>query len=506
MPSITKDLIVLQTDIRFFYQLGGTCPGNTLKYAGQDGQYMNIESATNPIRSIDPIHVQDPKKGGRFRRVGRNRSAPDLPTASVMFLQRRGYLPTQSLKMRVKPVTFYAIAGGAKDLTDFLNGWEHYIKIMSQGEVTEPTENMSAWDSGEQVEDELNFTFDSIYSIGPITFSEKAAATVYSEVKDVAYGELDDGTVAVYAVCDNTIASPGQAPAVYYRTTEGGSFTELAITGAVSTDVPQAIVVMGQYLIVVFDNGTTGGYFYAAIDSDTGVPGTFTKVTTGFVTAKAPKDIYAPDARSIFFVGEGGYIYKSTNITAGVSVLDAGVQTTNQLNRIAGKDEVLVAVGESDTIVYSKDRGRSWSTPTNVSGGGNGLDAVEVVDNKVWWVGDDGGDAYYTTDGGKTAWTNAGLPATVATVQDIVFPTDEVGFIATATSGPAAVIYTTFDGGNTWTATTPRLGSIGTHDRINRIAIPESPENAIRANYLACGGLAGNGSDGVILIGEPVSL
>lgn len=497
----------MQTALRYYYQPGGACYGNGVKYGGKDGQFLNIESATNPLRGIEAINVQDPKTAGRFKRVGRNRSAPDYPTASVQWLQRRGYVPEQLLKARIKPYTFYAISGDTKDLTDFVNGWNNYVKIYSFGELTEANEGGGAWDGGEQIQDEEDFTFERIYVIGPMGFDEKAATQVYSEAVDVVYGSYGDGTEAVYAVTDNTIASAGQAPSIHYTLNAGVTWTEAAITGSVAADSPEAIVIVGQYLVVLFDNTTTGGYYYAEINPDTGIPGTFTKVTTGFVTGKAPKDIYAPDGRSIIIVGEGGYIYKSSNLTAGVVVLDAGGLTTNQLNRVDGtEDGTLVAVGNSDTVLYSPDRGNTWYTSPSATGGAANLNGVAVKDSLEWWIVDASGNAYVTINGGTT-WTDSGvLPATITAAQDVVFITDEVGFILCSTASPAAVIYTTWNGGNDWTAGAPRIIATPTADRFNRLAYPDFPEPAIQTNFVAIAGLAGNGSDGIILLGTPKSL
>lgn len=506
MPKPGKDQIATQDKVRFFYQIGGACPGNAVLYGGVDGQFLNIEDATNPIRSIDTISVQDPKRAGRFRRVGRNRSAPDFPTATVQLLQNRGYYPHQFGEFRTKPVTFYAVVGDTADLSDFLGGWDQYIKIYSFGEATEISEGGGSWDSGEQIQDEPDFTFEAIYSIGSLGFANEGATEVYSSVTDVCYGSLDDGYTAAYALANNTVASAGQAPSVVYRTAKNGAWTNLTITGAASTDVPRAIAVLGKYLIVLFDDGAAGGYFYSEINQDSGVPGAFSKVTTGFVTNKAPADIFAPYARSAFICGEEGYVYKLTSVSAGVTVIEAGVQTTEDLNRIAGTpDGTLVCVGENDTIIFSEDRGNSWSNSTAVTGGGNGLDALEVVDANTWWVGDDSGDVYLTTNKGQV-FTEKVINASLAAIQDIVFPTDEVGFMLGTISGPTAQIWTTWDGGESWTNDRPRILSTPTADRFNRIAFPEETEPAILANYAIIGGLAGNGSDGIVLEMAPKKL
>ncbi len=506
MPKVSKDQVLTQDKIRFFYQIGGACPGNEVLYGGVDGQFLNIEDATNPIRSIDTISVQDPKRAGRFRRIGRNRSAPDYPTATVQMLQNRGYYPHQFGEFRTKPVTFYAVAGDTADLSDFLGGWDQYVKIYSYGEATEISEGGGSWDSGEQIQDEPAFTLEAIYSIGALGFATEGAVEVYSEVIDQVYGTLGDGYTAIYAVSNNVVASTGQAPSIVYRTSKNGTWTNTTITGAASTDVPQAIAVLGKYLVVLFNDGATGGYFYAELNQESGVPGSFSKITTGFVTNKPPTDIYAPNSRSAFICGEEGYVYKLGSVSSGVTVLEAGAVTTQNLNRISGTaDGTLVCVGESDTIIYSEDRGNSWQTSTAVTGGGNGLDALRVVSAGLWWVGDDSGDVYFTTNKGNT-WTEKVINSALTTIQDIVFPTDEVGFMLGTISGPTAQIWTTWDGGESWTKDEPRILSTPTADRFNRISFPEETEHAILANYAVIGGLAGNGSDGIVLEMAPKQL
>ena len=58
---------------------------------------------------------------------------------------------------------------------------------------------------------------------------------------------------------------------------------------------------------------------------------------------------------------------------------DAGNATTNDLSRIHGRDEIIVASGASDTLVYSTNRGESWSTLTSTITGT--IQALWVVDD-----------------------------------------------------------------------------------------------------------------------------
>jgi len=258
---------------------------------------------------------------------------------------------------------------------------------------------------------------------------------------------------------------------------------------------------VGRYLVVLFSDATTGGYFYSEINSITGVPSsTWTKVTTGFVSSKQPNDMWVNNAREVWFAGAGGYIYRSTSITTGVSVLDAGNAVATDLQRIHGSDELIVAVGDGGKVVVSLNRGETFAT-TTADPTANGLQAVSVVGNYLWWTADDNGGIFYSQDQGAS-WTTASFPSTVNEVFDILFVTPEVGYISTATSDPTATLYATMDGGYSWTTTDPRILNFPVFDNGLRLAAPNVSNTNTVVNNLAIAGLAGDGSDGIILVGK----
>ena len=517
MAKPGKDRILTQKHIRFFIQPGGSAPNNPLKYSGISGTYLNVESVANPIRGgISPVNVHDPRQVGRYQQVADKIEAPDFASSTVQFLQRREALPEHLTTLSDCDATIYQVVGDCKDLSDFLNGWSAYIKIMSNGSVTDVEEAGGAWDSDEQLQDDLSYTWDKVYNTGKMSFGEKASTNVFSEVIDIVYGSRvqcgkcgpsDNGTKLIYAVTNNTGGSAGEAPSVFYSNDSGATWTQSLITVSVFTDVPTAIDIVGRHLVVLFDDGAAGGYFHSEIANITGVPSTtWTKVTTGFVSAKAPQDIFVQSASLFWVCGDGGYIYKGTNITSGVSVNNAGDATTTDLNRIHGLDEIIIAVGDSGVSIVSLNRGDTFATvAVSPTPGMNDLTALYVKDDFEWWYGNADGGLFYSLDQANT-WTTVTLSGTVSAINDIVFATSEVGWVSTVNGDPTATIHATFNSGVDWTTSTPRIQNLPTFDRANRLAVPLVPNFNVAANFLAVGGLAGDGTDGIILLASAPTL
>ena len=53
-------------------------------------------------------------------------------------------------------------------------------------------------------------------------------------------------------------------------------------------------------------------------------------------------------------MGDGGYIYRSRDITAGVAAVVTGTLTSANYRRIHGMDSTIVAVGESGQVTPPK--------------------------------------------------------------------------------------------------------------------------------------------------------
>lgn len=504
MPDINADEVVMYAHKRHFIQFGGAQPGNVVQYAGQDAQYMFVDGVGVPeTGGVTPEFAPDPRRPGAWRLIARSIAPPDLASASLVMLEKHGAIPRQLQRIGCK-FNLYEPTGPCQDLSDFLRGWTDYVLIYSGALVNDKDlGTRTSRDSDGVIQDTLSLTLADVYPIGSLAFGEKGAAQVEREVIDVVYGttvscQCVDGTEYIYAVESYAAGSPGLPSEVVYTVDGGGIWTNIAIDGIGATELALAIEIVGKYLVVLGDDN----YYWAEINYKTGVPGAFTQVNNGIVGAGSPTDIYVLSPREVFFCGDGGYIYKATDITAGVTVIDAGDATPENLNRIDGVDETVIAVGDNGAVIKSSNRGNTWATTTASPEAASVIRALAVLDDDRYWIGiENTGTVYYTLDGGET-WTGQAFTGSGAgVVRDIIFVNDDIGYFAHNTSTPdVARIFATWNGGVDWLMGDPRMVNLPVFDWAGRLAAPDA-DAGIAANNLAVAGLSGGGVDGILLLG-----
>jgi photosystem II stability/assembly factor-like uncharacterized protein len=513
MPLMTIDEVVTEGHIRFWLQFGaevGAAPTNEMLYAGTDTQYLRIGEVTAPVRGdITPINVPDPHRLKRFRRAGKMEEPPDLPTFPVAFLQKHGSIPRQLYNLGDCPVTLYRLVGTCKDLGDFEKGWTDYVLIHSNAIATERTlGGVGAFDSDDQIEDEVNFTADAVYPVGRLSADVELDEATYASVTsiDAVYGTPDtcsscrEGTEHIYAVGSN-----GTSHNVYYTLDSGATWNVLSLEVSATT-TPTAITIAGNYLIVTYDGGgaAKGGYFLSVIDSTSGIPGTATKIDNGFVVGEAVNDVWALSPRRVFFAADAA-IYKSVNLANGATVVESSAADFLRIDgvRQSGGGSVIVAGDNAGGVAYSLDDGETWTDATSPGGQ---ITAIAVLSDKRIWVATDDPTLQFTSDLGQT-WTDFDLPqpdGAILSIVDIIFATDEVGYITAGVEGTGAGqydLYATINGGEMWTVGESRFtGTQHFSITMGRIAVPESESAAINANNL----LAAAGADGLYIYSSGV--
>lgn len=500
---------VTQANIRAFVQRGGPGPNNDLMFGGAGEQYLMVGDISAPDRGgVNAINVQSPTAFGVWARTGYTTDPPDIPSNTITFRQKKWGPPWYRLQLNC-PINIYEVIGECKHPQDIINGWE-MMSVLSRGLSTDKTfAGRTPFDTEETSTAEIGFSWaGGTYDIGPITLGEAASVEVTTEVVGVVYGSnqqcgncgpVDDGTRRAYALQQTSGGSSAAVAVVKYTLDYGATWTDSAITGLGVGALATAIRVVGQYLVVLVSG--ENAYYISQLNRYTGAPGTWSKITAGFVATKTPNDMYVANPSRVYFVANGGYIYQSTDLLSGVEVLSAGGATTNNLLRIHGQGQYLVAVGASNTILKSSDYGRTWaSTTASVTGT---LQAVAVKGALEFWVGTSAGGVSYTENGGES-WSTKTLPGSaVAAIYDIVWATAEFGYIAATRTGPTGTIFALMFGGEAiHEAPCSRLPQAPSYGRPNRIAVPQVSDPMVAAGNIAVGGLAGNLTDGVIYLGR----
>jgi photosystem II stability/assembly factor-like uncharacterized protein len=216
-------------------------------------------------------------------------------------------------------------------------------------------------------------------------------------------------------------------------------------------------------------------------------------VTTGYVVGKGATAAVVLNPNLILIAAQGGYVYKCTDITTGVSVVSDGTLSAQNLNAIHSDGQNVVAVGASNVILYSTNQGTTFSLKTGPAVG-VALTTVYVRNATQWWVGCANGTLYYTVDAGTT-WTQKVLPSqsTLSYVNDIAFSPDfpEHGALVVQTA-TTAIIYRTFTGGRIWSDQAAYIGQLSGVEKFNAVALCGT------GNIIA-GGKVSGGTDGVIM-------
>lgn len=365
-------------------------------------------------------------------------------------------------------------------------------------------------DGAAHVDESTDISFGEFYEVLQLTFSKKGESTVTNPVIDVVIcdtascGDCDeesDGCEHVYALSKAASGSPGTAADVLYSVDKGQTWASDNINSMTPSEEPNALACLGLYVVVVSEDTESQHYKLKSL-IDAGTALNWTEVATGYVAGNGPLDIWSV-GNYAFIAAENGYVYGTEDATGGVSVLDAGVATTNNLNAVhALSDKFAVLVGDSDTIIYTLD-GTTFQAATATGGGGN-LKAVWCKNRTNWFVGDDAGGLYWTLDGGVT-WTQQGAGGSVALpganwtdINDISFASKSVGYISAEKDGtPRGYMLRTFDGGHSWVVLPEGVQSLPLTDAIYAHAACTED-----VNFVVGVGLADDGTDGVIVVGQ----
>lgn len=496
-------------------------PGNNLQRTSQTRLFV-IEDRANPNNApsyqflarslgvswpqgdITPIRIPDPSQYSKFITVDRIKGQQGLPTLSI-----EGHLSrniSDFLRMVRKGCAFdvQLHAGACEDPQNFNQGWEKIYVLEGADPTSYDTNELGALDGDQEaiVNETIAVSGIDYYEIKRIVGTEIASTELVQEIVGMAIcdsascgacGIPSNGCEKVFAVSKSHGGSPGLPAEVIFSEDGGGTIGQTTITTLTAAEDPTDVSCVGIYLVVASLESLSVHYAPLA-DILNGVE-TWAEIATGFVASHGPNAIFSLGANLTWIVGNGGYIYFSDDITAGVEVQSAGSATVQNLLAIHGFDEDnLVAVGASNAVLFTNNGGESWGSVTGPAVGVS-LNAVYMKSSLVWFVGTAGGKLYYTIDGGGS-WTEKTFSGSGAgSVTDIDFSTPTVGYMAHNTATPRGRILRTIDGGNSWYVLPEQAGiSLPQGDSFTKLAVCNEDPNLVFA-----GGLADNATDGIFV-------
>jgi photosystem II stability/assembly factor-like uncharacterized protein len=484
---------------RIFTIDGGAGPSNAPQYQG----LSRAQTVSWPQGDRTPVRVPSRRRYGSFDTIDQIRGAQGLPTLGVQFRFTRDLSDLLALVRKQCNFDVQVHIGACKDPTDFNGGWEKILVLEGGAATSYDTEELGALDADQDAAplESAPITGLDYYEIKPLIASALAAAEVTDEVIDVVIcdsltcgecGVSSDGCQVIFAIMAGSTGSPGLPAEVVFSDDGGATWQETNITTLAVGEAPNALACVGTNLVVVSEDSES--LHYAPIADILLGTETWTEVTTGFVAAKGPLAIFSLGRTFTWIVAEGGYIYFSDDITAGVDVQSAGSVTTQNLVAIHGIDEnTLVAVGASNAVLLTTSGGNTWASVTGPAVGIQ-LNTIWMRGENEWLIGTNGGELWYTRDGGDT-WTEKGFSgAGAGVVRDIKFSSPTVGYMAHDTATPSGRLFRTVDGGNSWYTVPESTGTMPANDRFNKIAACEEDVNVVFA-----GGLGDNGTDGIMV-------
>ena len=467
--------------------------------------FIRMTGLSQGFGDVEKIEVPDPRQYGKFIEVGSIRGATERPTAS---LEGRYAMDLQSDLFRLAgkncAVDIQIHLGSCQDPSSF-NKFDKAI-VMENVIITQyGTDDLGALSSDDTaaINETVDISGTRIYEIVPLGFSTPGGDVITNEIIDVVIadsitcGECDDesdGASKIYAISKAAGGSGGTSPDIIYSTDKGITWYAYDIDTLTSTQDPTGIAAINEYIVVTCAAANSLSYCYKT-DLKGVTPPSWTEITTGFVATYTPNAITSSGNKA-YIVGNLGAIYMTEDPTSGVTAVSLGTYITDKLLAVhSSNEDVAVAVGEDGAVVFTIN-GTTWATATRPVGGGVHLNCVYTKSDKEWYVGTSNGKMYYTVNQGVT-WAEKAFPGSGSgSVRDIVGATDSVMYMAHTTAATAGRILRSYNGGNSWVVMPENTGVIPVSDHIAALACSYDDPNMVVGV-----GLAGDGTDGIIVLG-----
>lgn len=488
--------IVKGGEYRAFLQRWGAHPAYSYGYIGA----VTVEDITLGREGNERIEVPSDDIRGEFEVIGELQG--EISDQTISFSQRADRYLSEDWWDMVQFAETGAVLQlliGTKGAQNF-GQWDSKL-IFYNVSVTSVVlgEQKNPQDKADEAVTPLTgeLAYWQLMLIKRLRFTDIIASTTTRKINSGAWRQVDqrtNGYKFYFLMAFESSTNPSQVIVYdpFWKTTKTINPAALG-TGGTSENAEKCYVV-GDDLILLCNSSNS--HIYGTLEEVDNGTDVFVEVT-GYTASKQPTALFAVTSAEIYVVGVGGYIYKLTAANLAPTVVDAGVLTTNNLNAIHGYRSQVVAVGASDTVVLSLDGGSNWQLGT-ATGGGNNLTTVFVHSEDTWFIGDDGGNLYYTRDKGAT-YTTIKLPDTVSSIKHIEFTNRIHGVLTAVISGSPdkSYVYRTSDSGQKWRRAKPDF---------DNMTVPVSYEGAFAPdeNHVVGFGEKVASGAGIVAYAQPV--
>lgn len=450
---------------------------------------------------VTDIECPDPNEYGKFITVGQIRGAEERVT-----LPLSGIYDTDVISTLAK----LAQKGCAADVhvhfgtTETPNNFDSFSKaiVVESGFFTNwGTDDLGTLSSDNQaaVEENSQLSGESFYELVPVNVIQRASTLTLNEIVDGAVcdprncgTDESDGCNKFFFIAKPDTGSPGTNPDLIYTTDGGTTWYSQEVTTMAITDQPGGIECFGSYVVITNTTQDSMTYILRSELDGVSTP-TLTEVTTGFNATGSPGKIAVAGTNG-FIVGAAGYVYLLQDVSSGVTVLDAGSATSEDLLAVdAYSEDEAVAVGANGAVIYTTD-GSTWSA-TSAAPSANNLNAVVMLTEDVWLVGDAAGSLYYTVNQGISWSEKTFIGSGSGEVTALAMSNRGTLWMGHQTAATRARLLRSYNGGYSWKVLPEGVGSIPAIDKINDIAACDYDANVAFAS-----GIADDSTGGAILM------
>lgn len=486
-------------NVRVWYVRGGVHPTRAPQFLAL-GKFSDDPSKT--IGEETKVTAPDPNNFDRDIQIGRVPGETERATLGIgsRYVSNKSIL--LDLANRQCRVDVFALIGKCANPQDFSEGGEKWVYFPDGKISSHNFENFGAYgrDENNPTNEMLDMTSEDYYELLYERQDQIGSSVTSREIFTVdTYGgdncdDCPDPCEKVLMTMAGASATPGTQPILLYSGDGGSTWSNQTISTLFSNeDVKDAEVIGGNLVLI---SNIANGIHWTDIDEIYEGVNQWNDVVTGFVAGNNPNQMSSADVRHTWIVGNGGYIYFAENFKVKVTVQDAGVATTQHLQSVHALDtENVLAVGNSNAVVYTSNGGDTWEAVTGPSVGVN-LGACWMWSSDTWLVGEGAGGSgklWLTTNSG-ISWSEIGLPADYTRIDRIKFVSEAEGYIVARSGGKSYVLRTITAGYEWYVLPQGKKGVAINNSYLSDIAVCTK-----YANTAYAAGLAADGTSGIAL-------